>query len=71
MIEYEKLIHMVSESMLQLTFNQLLLVEFWHRIREGYLKKPIKYFFFLFLQFVFVRQGFLHISTKTAYIKIN
>lgn len=40
--EYEKFINMVSDFTQQLTFEKLLLVEFWHSIKEeyyNYLKK--------------------------------
>lgn len=41
--EYEIFIDMVSDFTLRLTFEKLLLVEFWHSIKEyhNYLKKNL------------------------------
>ena len=61
--DYEKLIDVVSESTLEVTFKNITLVEFWCYIREefsNYLKRLLKYFS-LFQLHVYISLNFLHI----------
>ena len=68
--EYEKLIAIVSDSTLQLTFEKLPLVEFWYSTKknmDGYLKKLLDTP--LFINYIYLNEArlSLHGSTKIAY----
>lgn len=65
---------MVSDSTLQLTFQELPLVKFWYNIKEKYRQLPekaIKYFFFLPTTHLHEARLSLYTSTKTAEIDEN
>lgn len=70
--EYGKLIPIVSDSTLQLTFKKLLLAKFWYSIKEkdgSYLKKLLN--IPLFQLYICMRSNYLYISLIKLQIKID